>query len=46
MKDGAITGRVSAEPSPEDPCSFTVTAIDEKSGKKVCAGEFRYTVSE
>ena len=45
-EDGTITGRMSADQPSEAPGAFTVTAIDSQSGKKVCTGEFRYTVSE
>ena len=45
-EDGVITGRIAAKPSPEDPCSFAITAVDPQSGKKICTSEFRYSVSE
>ncbi|MBR7005509.1 MAG: InlB B-repeat-containing protein [Candidatus Methanomethylophilaceae archaeon] len=44
--DGVITGKISSQPSPEDPCSFVVRAIARDSNKTVCSGEFRYAVSE
>ncbi len=46
ITDGVITGRVTAYQPSEAPESFTVTAIDSQSGKKICTSEFRYTVSE
>ncbi len=45
-EDGTITGRIAADQPSGAPGTFTVTAVDLQSGKKVCTGEFRYTVSE